>query len=165
LKITLDEGALLAIIAATAEVYKKECYGLLVGTKQKQKNNYKIIGAIVAQKAERKHGSVEFDWGYFATWLKTIKMLPNCEVLGEFHSHPQFGGCKGLKNPSEGDMLDMIGPIQMIVSANDAVYKRRRFRVNKNGSISGVINYISVSIQTFDALECQIPIVCKFLGA
>jgi len=174
LKIILEEGAFLTIIAAVAEVYKKECYGLLVG--RKRGKTLRVTAAIVAQKVTRTHKLVSLRRSHFTDLLKIVEVLPSCELLGEFHSHPQYGINKGSSYPSKYDINDGSGLWQIIISANDVQRKQAPFKINKDGSISGVINHISMAIRAFratwryhksnDSVERdanKIPIECKFL--
>ncbi len=164
--VTIRENALISVIATVAEVYKKECYGLLLG--RVYRNAYRITNAIAIQRAQRQFTSVEVDINHFQSILNNLKHLPKFKILGEFHSHPQFGQRRGVANMSRSDIETSMAPVQIVIAANDVVRTKRKWKVTKEGSINGGLGNISMIMKAFivdsDWQETPIPLQCNFLS-
>jgi proteasome lid subunit RPN8/RPN11 len=163
--VILQEHALVSILTTVTEVYKKECYGLLLG--RANKNTYTITNAITIQKASRLFSSVGLSRTHFAKILHNIACLPGFSLLGEFHSHAQFGERRGQPVLSGGDMRDVSDDmsLQIVIAAND-VKNRIQWKTTKEGTINGSLANISMIVRAFDVVDGDaqhLPIQCKFL--
>jgi proteasome lid subunit RPN8/RPN11 len=160
----IRESALISVIATVAEVYKKECYGILLG--RVYRNAYRITNAIAIQRADRLYTSVEVGYNHFQSILKNLEHLPKFKIIGEFHSHPQFGSRRGVAKLSKEDIEDTgLGPLQIVVAANDVVTKRK-WKATKEGHINGSLGNISMIIKAFtlnNDISAPIPLQCNFL--
>ena len=164
MKVKLSEGAFFAIVAAAGEMYKKECYGLLVGKRRGE--TIKVVAVAVSQKAKRTFSSIIYTEKYIKSFREIVHCLPKCELIGEFHSHPQFGKRRGYAVLSKADLSTCCEALQIVVSANDVKQQRKDFVVNSDGTISGIINHISMHIRAFyveDERPTRIPISCDLL--
>jgi len=142
------ENAFFTLLLSSIEVFPKECLGLLVGTKGRDR--FVISQSVVFQTAERTRNEVFYPrdkvYGEMHRFLK--EYMPYFSVLGDFHSHP-YGHLEreGYK-PSEGDIeLMEYGNIYIIVQIHK---KRKRMIWNYNPSektISGTIgdNFIKIA--------------------
>ena len=163
--VILQEHALVSILTTTAEVYKKECYGLLLG--HSTKTNYTITNAITIQKASRLFSSVGVCRTHFAKIIHNLALLPGCQILGEFHSHAQFGKRRGQPILSRGDIKDVTSkmPLQFVVAAND-VKNKIQWKTTREGTINGSLGGISMIVKAFNVVDGEVenlPIKCDFL--
>jgi hypothetical protein len=77
--------------------------------------------AVPLQSSKRWFVEVETDWRRELKVLKVLPRLVHLEKLGYFHSHPQFGGSKGLPQLSDQDEKSMSsGEIDVVVAINDS---------------------------------------------
>ncbi len=133
----VSEHAFLGLIFATAEVYRRECYGLLFGYPLEGK--VVVEGAIAYQTAERRFSEVSLYARQSRLIQRVIARFPKYEYLGEFHSHPDYRGREGLAALAEDDMTGMQpGELQLVVAVNP----RRRstpWKTTRQGALAGTL--------------------------
>jgi proteasome lid subunit RPN8/RPN11 len=135
--IYISEQAFLGLILAAAEVYRRECYGLLFGYSLPGKAI--VEGAIAYQTAERKFSTVSLYARQNKVIQKVISQFPKHEYVGEFHSHPDYGGYVG--DPGLG-LEDAVGVGEAEVQLVIAINPRRRtvaWSTNRDGTLSGTL--------------------------
>lgn len=142
------ENAFFTILMSSIEVFPKECLGLLIGNKTRDR--FVISQCLVFQTAERTRNEVFYPRDkVYRTMQRFLKdYMPYFSVIGDFHSHP-YGRLEreGYK-PSDGDIEIMdYGNVYLIVQLHK---KRKRMIWNYNPSektISGTIgdNFIKIS--------------------
>ncbi len=139
----LKERAFLAMVFSSIEVYKHETLGLLLGFKGE--NSFAIEYAIPYQTAVK---------GY--SWVspkpqaaeKMTKVLENMaiDVIGDYHSHTQYGEDRATTRPSGDDIADMEkGKLYITVAVNDKT-RKKRWITKKNGNIRGTIGDYDVEL-------------------
>lgn len=147
LKASMSEEAFLGLVLSAVEVYKKECLGLLLG--YRMKDGFLIEYAIPYQTAERGHAVVDINNKYHRRLRGALGALHKWDLIGDFHSHPQYGPAKGEVVPSEKDIEDMPeNSIFVIVGINDR-RKHQYFEENKDGTISGVVGEHHIKLACF----------------
>jgi len=101
----IQEQALVSLLTAAIEVYRKETYGLLVGSvkESRYKSFITIKNAVTYQHAVRKEDEVFISPKQDDRLRYVINYLSGCKILGEFHSHT----C-GIDYLSKHDVKDMI---------------------------------------------------------
>src|SRR5207245_6493315 len=116
-----SSNACWALLISTVEVYKRECFGLLLGyrdTGNVTGNIYIVEHAISYQTANRRHTSVEKNGRASRRMEKFLANLPHLSLIGDFHSHTGWGDLKGVGNLSSQDVIDMIhGNVYVIIVA------------------------------------------------
>ena len=136
-QIYLSEQAFLGLILSAAEVYGRECYGLLFGYSLPGKTI--VEGAIAYQTAERKFSQVSLYERQHKIIQRVIHAFPKHAYVGEFHSHPFFRGAAGDTGLGPGDLFGISEPeIQLVIAINP----RRRsvdWSTNRNGALSGTL--------------------------
>src|SRR6476660_3007718 len=135
----ISSNAFWALLISAIEVYKKECFGLLLGYRD-QPNIYIVEHAISYQTANRSHSSVEKNGRASKRMEKFLANLPHLSLVGDFHSHTGWGELKGVGNLSTQDESDMVpGNLYLIITAND---KRRTsgWQYNGDGTLSGTVD-------------------------
>ncbi|MHC4663318.1 MAG: Mov34/MPN/PAD-1 family protein [Planctomycetota bacterium] len=167
--VLLDGAAFLSLITAAAEVYKRECFGFLLGFRRK--NRIRIKAAIAIQTADRHFRDVQISVDRYRTIERIFESLPRREVIGEFHSHPSWGNLKGTTRLSRWDLVDCDPhTIQIVIAVNDS--KRwTPWRVTKKGEISGTLGDVRLNIKAYHiVLEpsgrkrgIPVPLRCRLL--
>ncbi len=136
-EIYISEQAFLGLIFATAEVYRRECYGLMFGYALEEK--IIVEGAIAYQTAERKFSEVALYERQGRVVQGIISRFPKYEYLGEFHSHPDYRGRAGLVGLTPDDLADLQEhEIHLVIAINP----RRRavpWSTNADGTLSGTL--------------------------
>jgi len=143
-EIYISEQAFLGVILAAAEVYRRECYGLLFGYSLPGK--VIVEGAIAYQTAERKFSEVSLFERQNRVIQEIIARFPNYEYLGEFHSHSDFRGREGEAGMTDDDVADMHeGEVALVVAINP---RRRRVRwaTRRDGTLSGTLGHYGFRI-------------------
>jgi proteasome lid subunit RPN8/RPN11 len=135
----ISANAFWALLISAIEVYKKECFGILLGYRD---NNdiYIVEHAISYQTAQRKHTSVEKNRSAAKRIQKFLGNLPHLSLVGDFHSHTGWGDLKGVGNPSTQDVIDMASEhLYIIIVAND---KRRSapWQYTGDGALTGTVD-------------------------
>ena len=139
MEVYISSNAFWALLISAIEVYKRECFGLLLGYRD-HPNLYILEHAISYQTANRRHTSVEKNGRASRRVEKFLANLPHLSLIGDFHSHTGWGDLKGVGNLSTQDIVDMIpGNLYMIIVAND---KRRAspWQYNGDGTLSGTVD-------------------------
>jgi len=137
-EVYISSNAFWALLISAIEVYKRECFGLLLG--YRDSSNYILEHAISYQTANRRHTSVEKNGRASRRIEKFLTNLPHLSLIGDFHSHTGWGELKGVGNLSTQDVIDMVhGNLYVIIVAND---KRRNsaWQYNGDGTLSGTVD-------------------------
>jgi len=136
-QIYLSEQAFLGLILSAAEVYGRECYGLLFGYSLPGKTI--VEGAIAYQTAERKFSQVALYERQHRIIQRVIHEFPKHAYVGEFHSHPFFRGAAGEAGFGPEDAFGISEPeVQLVIAINP----RRRtvtWSTNRDGTLSGTL--------------------------
>jgi proteasome lid subunit RPN8/RPN11 len=136
-EIFISEQAFLSIVLSAAEVYRRECYGLLFGYSLTGKTI--VEGAIAYQTAERRFSEVSLFERQNRIIQRVIARFPKYEYLGEFHSHSDYRGSEGEAGLTDADLESMTeGEIALVVAINP----RRRsipWSTNRDGTLSGTL--------------------------
>lgn len=105
------------ILLSSAEVYKRECLGCLLGGRLGDR--FVVEHAFSFQTANRRHKGVVFHDKNHRKMQLIIERFEKLQKIGDFHFHTQFGPAKGLPMPSEEDIAGMKeGLIYLIVTIN-----------------------------------------------
>jgi len=164
MKATISEEAFLGLVLSAIEVYKRECLGLLLG--YRLKDRFLIEYAIPYQTAERSHDLVDINNKYHRRLKGALEALHKWDFIGDFHSHPQYGPAKGNVSPSREDIKDVPeNSIFVIVAINDRK-KQQFFEENKDGTVSGVVGDHHIKIACFYKEKKNkvrsVPVSCQF---
>ena len=138
MEVFISENAFLAIAIGAVEVFQRETLGILLG--YKTENCFVVQNAITYQSSERYPSEVQRDdYAYkrIKSFLENVKSP--AKIIGDFHSHTQFGENKGGFKPSKEDIDEMKnGWIYLIVEINKK-NKARTWDYNLNGTMSGTV--------------------------
>ncbi len=137
MRVYLSENAFIDLLLSSAEVFRKECLGFLLG--YKLEDRFIIEHAFSVQTAYRKHRGVVFNKKNHKKIEPIIARFNKLQRIGDFHSHTQFGSTKGLPIPSEVDIKSMSpGQIYLIIAINNNE-KTLQWGENRDGTISGSV--------------------------
>ncbi|MBE0425471.1 MAG: Mov34/MPN/PAD-1 family protein [Nitrospirae bacterium] len=164
MRVYLSENAFLDLLLSSAEVYKRECLGFLLG--YKLEDRFIIEHAFSVQTANRKHKGVVFNKKNHKKIEPILTRFNKLQKIGDFHSHTQFGPTKGLPIPSSEDIKEMApGRIYLIVAINNNE-KTMPWCENRDGMVSGsVSNFffkISAHFLNGDSAVKRAKIHCPF---
>ena len=95
MEVYISANAFWALLISAIEVYKRECFGLLLGYRDGG-NSYIVEHAISYQTAYRRHTSVEKNGRASKRMEKFLANLGHLSVIGDFHSHTGWGDLKGV---------------------------------------------------------------------
>ncbi len=147
MRVYLSENAYIDLLLSSAEVYKRECLGFLLG--YQLEDRFIIEHAFSFQTAYRKHKGVT---SYDRSHKKIDPILARfdrLQIVGDFHSHTQFGTMKGLPFPSPEDISGMVpGHIYLIVAVNNN-RKTMSWAENRDGTISGSVDKFFFKISAY----------------
>ncbi len=135
------------ILLSSAEVYKKECLGFLLG--YRLLDRFIVEHAFSFQTARRRPKGVSFHDRNHKKIQPIISSFEKLQIIGDFHSHTQFGNSKGIPIPSEEDIAEMEAANVYIIAAINNTEKRLPWRENRDGSLSGGIGDFFFKIAAF----------------
>ncbi len=137
LRVYLSEAAFMDILLSSAEVYKKECLGYLLG--YNLEDRFIVEHAFNLQSANRRHRAVDLRKTYQKKIEPILEKFHKLRIVGDYHSHTQYGDFKGRPVPSREDIDSMkTNRVYLIIAINNNS-KTMLWGENKDGSISGSI--------------------------
>jgi proteasome lid subunit RPN8/RPN11 len=147
MRVYLSENAFIDLLLSSAEVYKKECLGFLLG--YKLEDRFIIEHAFSFQTASRKpKGVVSHDRSHKKI-EPILSRFDRLQIIGDFHSHTQFGTNRGLPCPSREDIDGMTQEhIYLIVAINNN-RKTLSWAENRDSTISGTVDNFFFKISAY----------------
>jgi len=138
MRLYLSENAFIDLLLSSAEVYKKECFGFLLG--YRLEDRFIVEHAFSIQTANRKRRTVTYNRKNHRKIEPILAKFDKLQKIGDFHSHTQFGSAKGLSIPSEEDIQSMVeNNIYVIIAINNNE-KTMSWGENRDGTISGSVS-------------------------
>ena len=138
MRVYLSENAFIDLLLSSAEVYKKECLGFLLG--YKLEDRFIVEHAFSVQAAYRKPKGVIYHRRNHKKIENILTRFDKLQIIGDFHSHTQFGSTKGLHIPSDEDIKGMVsGKIYLIIAINNN-QKTMPWKENRDGTVSGSVS-------------------------
>ncbi|MCK4352283.1 Mov34/MPN/PAD-1 family protein [candidate division WOR-3 bacterium] len=139
----IKERAFLAMILSSVEVYRYETLGILLG--YKGEDSFVVEYAIPYQTAVKGYSWVAPKSRASERMVKILERM-SINVIGDFHSHTQWGDFKGKPVPSGEDIADMeLNKIYAIVAVNDK-QKKESWHRTEAGTIVGTLSDYSLEI-------------------
>lgn len=147
MRVYLSENAFLDLLVSSAEVYKRECLGFLLG--YRLEDRYIIEHAFSFQTANRRPKGVSSLDRSHQKIEPILARFDRLQIIGDFHSHTEFGNMKGLPQPSSEDIRGMkAGNIYVIVAINSN-RKTRHWEENRDNTISGSVDKFFYKISAY----------------
>ncbi len=165
LKAYLSENAFMELLLSSAEVFKKECLGYLLG--YRLEDRFIIEHAFPLQSAKRRPRGVMFHHRNHKKIEPLLSKFEKLQIIGDFHSHTQFGELKGIPIPSPEDIRGMEAEELYIIVAINNLEQSRPWRENRDGNISGSLGDFFFKISAYfyphaDAVPLRVRIYCPF---
>lgn len=143
--IFISGDAFLGMVIAAVEVFRKETLGILLG--YKSDNSLIVENAIAYQTSDRYASLVHRNDNAhkrIESFLKNVNS-PS-KIIGDFHSHTQFGNSKGGFVPSKEDTSEMKnGGVYCIIEINRKT-RTQTWDYNRNGTMSGTVGDYFIKI-------------------
>jgi hypothetical protein len=148
-RVFLDEQAFISVVVSAIEAYRRECYGVLLGNVRL--GRVYIRTAIAYQTARRTPTSVDLAEARRRTLRHVLRAFPRHDYIGEFHSHPGFGGISGSAAIGDSDLVGVRqGECELIIAVR---YPRNKmpWHYCADGSLSGVAGEHMVKMRAYMA--------------
>ncbi len=164
-RVYLSENAFMGLLLSSAEVYKKESLGYLLG--YRLDDRFIVEYAFSLQTAQRRRRGVIFRKQDHKKIAPILSSFVKLQIVGDFHSHTPYGESKGLPIPSPEDIKGMEAENLYIIIAIDKSGITRPWRENKDGSISGSMGEFFFKISAYfypyvNAIPSKAFIYCPF---
>jgi len=136
MEVYISEDAFWGLLASAIEVYKRECFGFLIGYRDAN-NIFLVEHALPSQSVKRWNTGVIESKRSERRIKQFLSNIPPLSLIGDFHSHAGWGDLKGVPIPSDQDVRQMApNTLYIIIEVND---KRKSvpWNYNDDGTISG----------------------------
>lgn len=134
----MNDHVFMGMLLSCVEVYKKECFGLLLG--YRTPTRYIVEHAIPYQSVRRGHNWAELRSDKWKVLQEVLRNFPKLDILGDFHSHTMYGEVKAQVSLSEDDIQYMDPDDLQIVIAVNQNRRSRVWSLNADRTISGSLD-------------------------
>jgi hypothetical protein len=163
MEVYLNENAFIGLLVSTIEVYRRECFGILLGHSTPDKVFVEF--AVPYQTANRKYREVHIDWNRSQRVEAAVRSTTRWECLGDYHSHAKYGPSRATTQLSKEDKQYFNeGTVGIVMAVND-IAKPRPWGYVKGGTLSGSVNGYSIRIAAYYKSNDQIEkthIICPY---
>jgi proteasome lid subunit RPN8/RPN11 len=147
MQVYLNENVFMGMVLSCVEVFKKECFGLLLGYRTPEK--YIVEHAIPYQTVRRGHNWAELRSDKWKVIQEILRNFPKLDVLGDFHSHTMYRDIKAQVSLSRDDIEYMDPDDLQIVLAVNENKRSREWSLNSDRTISGSIDKFYFKIAAY----------------
>jgi proteasome lid subunit RPN8/RPN11 len=147
MEVFLTENAFLGLLVSTIEVYRRECFGILLGHTSPERVTVEYV--VPYQTARRKFQEVHMDWKRSDRIEEAVRTVSRWECVGDYHSHPMYGDARGTTKLSKTDRGSFpANNLSLVVAINDCA-RSHRWNYVKEQMLSGSINGYSIRIGAY----------------
>jgi proteasome lid subunit RPN8/RPN11 len=164
----VSQNAFWGLLISAVEVYKRECFGLLIGYRDQRagREMYIIEHALAYQTAGRRHKGAVSNPRAHRRIERFLRTIPHLSVIGDFHSHTMWGYSRAASHPSQTDVAGMKPEnVYVIVSVNDRL-REVPWSYNDNGSLSGTTDEHHFRLTAYTVTAAgeprRSPILCPY---
>jgi len=164
----VSQNAFWGLLISAVEVYKRECFGLLIGYRDHRGSEemYIVEHALPYQSAGRRHKGVVSNPRAHKRIEQFLANIPQLSVIGDFHSHTMWGYSRAASHPSDTDLEGMTPDnVYVIVSVNDRL-REVHWNYNDDASLSGTTDahYFRLTAYSVTATgePRRVPILCPY---
>ncbi|MEE9152618.1 MAG: Mov34/MPN/PAD-1 family protein [candidate division NC10 bacterium] len=147
MEVYLSENAFIGLLVSTIEVYRRECFGILLG--HSTPDRVFVEFAVPYQTANRKYRQVNVDWKRSQRVEEAIRSTTRWESIGDYHSHAKYGPSRATTQLSKVDKQHFNDETVSIVVAVNDIPKPRPWGYVKGGTLSGAVNGYSIRIAAY----------------
>ncbi len=139
----IEKEPFLNMIVASAETFKRECFGLIFGTTPSRKRNYFVITNVIAIQLakKRKNSEVDQSRGSKERMSAMFKQYPTLfNPIGDFHSHTEWGDIERFAKLTDTDIADMIKndmPLCVLINIVTRGKEKMIWESTRSGGIRG----------------------------
>ena len=139
----IEKEPFLEMILASVETFKRECFGYVFGYKPtKKRNSYVITSVMPVQLIKKRHNrAIEQSNLSVKNMISCLYKYPTLfPVIGDFHSHPEWGSHKRIPRLSEGDITDMVksrSPLGVVIKISSINKERILWQRGSDGGVKG----------------------------
>lgn len=153
----IEKEPFLNMLSASIETFKRECVGYIFGHKPSRKRNSFIItnAANIQLAKKRKNSEVVQSQLSKKNCEDLFKKYPSLfKVIGDFHSHPEWGKHKGVAMPSETDIKNIErGEISIIIAISTINKDRILWQNNNEGGVKGSLGNYRFDLNVFRIVQ------------
>jgi proteasome lid subunit RPN8/RPN11 len=163
MEVYLSENAFFGLLVSTIEVYRRECFGILLG--HRLQDRVFVEFSVPYQTANRKYRQVHMDWKRSQRVEEAVRKTTRWERVGDYHSHAKYGPSRATTQLSKEDRQYFTeGTVGIVVAIND-IQKARPWGYVKGGTLSGAVNGYSIRIASYfksnDHIE-KAHVICPY---
>jgi proteasome lid subunit RPN8/RPN11 len=163
MEIYLSENAFVGLVVSTIEVYRKECFGVLLG--QRTPERVLVDFVVPYQTANRKFREVHVDLMRSQRVEEAVRTASRWECLGDYHSHPMYGTSRATTALSKVDQkFFKDGSVAIVVAISDSI-RQKQWTYVRGGGVCGSINGYRITIAGYykrDGTIERAPIHCPY---
>lgn len=147
MQVYLSENVFMGMMLSTVEVYKNECFGLLLG--YRLPDRYVVEHAIPYQSVRRGRNFAELRSDKWRVIQEVLKSFPRLDVLGDYHSHTMYGKIRAEVALSRDD-IEYMEPndLQVVIAVNES-RRTRGWTVNTDRTVSGSLDRYHFKIAAY----------------
>lgn len=166
--------AFLNILLSSAEIFKRECLGIVFGYSPTRLRNHYLVTNVIDIKGVRVRLNKE-------VWQskKSDKVLGEIfkdaqsvfRPLGSFHSHPEWGSTRGVAEMNEEDIQNMSSEkekLSFIIAISSRKKGSAPWEVQPDGTIKGSLAKFNFHIAVFSLIDDEkgnkIPLKLKIVA-
>src|SRR5258708_2085935 len=159
----ISQNAFWGLLISAVEVYKRECFGLLIGYRDRRGPDemYIVEHALPFHSAGRKHRGVVSNPRAHRRIDRFLRNIPHLSLI--VPSHPTRGYSRAASRPRDTDLEGMPKEnLHVIVSINDRL-REVAWSYNDAGSLSGTTDdpYFRLTAYTMTAAGEPRPSSCR----
>jgi proteasome lid subunit RPN8/RPN11 len=154
-EVYIEKEPFLIMLLASIETFKRECLGYIFGHGPiKGRNSFIISNAIAVQLAhKRRNVSIEQSQLSLRNMGECFIKYPGLySVLGDFHSHPEWGSHKREPYLSDGDIEEMLTskyPLAIVIKISSINKDRLIWQSASDGGVKGSLGKHKFHINVF----------------
>lgn len=163
MEVYLSENAFVGLLVSTVEVYRRECFGVLLGHREPERIMVDFV--VPYQSAKRKFQEVHMDWQRGQRVEEAVRAASRWELVGDYHSHPMYGEKKGTTRLSRVDMDDFRDEATSIIVAINDGHRRQRWGYVEGGLVAGSINGYLLRLAAYHKSGddiFRVPLICPY---
>jgi proteasome lid subunit RPN8/RPN11 len=163
MEVYLSENAFVGLLVSSVEVYRRECFGVLLGHREPERVMVDFV--VPYQTATRKFQEVHMGWQRGQRVEEAVRAASRWELVGDYHSHPMYRTKKGTTRLSRVDVSDFQeGGTSIIVAINDG-HRRQPWGYVEGGLIAGSINGYLLRLAAYNKngeTILRVPLICPY---
>ncbi|MBI5197034.1 MAG: hypothetical protein HZA19_00320 [Nitrospirae bacterium] len=146
-EVYLSENVFMGIILSSVEVFKKECFGLLLGHRTPSK--YIVEHAVPYQSAKRGHKWIELRSDKWKIIQEILQNFPKLDMIGDFHSHTMYRSVRADTALSDED-VNYMEPLelQLVIAVNEQK-RSAPWAGNQDQTVSGTIDRFHFTLAAY----------------